>query len=151
MSDKNGVLMFSEAAARAWMLESLELARDLETGRVLARELAERCALAFGEAGALGPLDDPAHWLHALARQLAAEATPAGELVVMRMRAQGRTYWMVADREASRTYAPHVTYHHAIARFERELTRRHTRVVTYRDHRKPTAAAELLARTFGAS
>jgi hypothetical protein len=149
--------MFDEETARAWMREARELARDRCSGRVLADELAERAALAFGVAGEGGPLADPEHWLHRVARDVAERASDAPraptmrpELLVIRVRNHGRTYWMIANgRHCTRTYAPHVSQQDAITRFEDELGVKHERVTVHRDHRPPEGAAALVARTFG--
>jgi hypothetical protein len=148
--------MFDEGRAGAWMRDARELARDTRTGRVLAAELAERCALAFGVAGEGGPLRDPEHWLHALAREIAdgppastLQTAPGSELAVIRLRAHGRTYWMVSNGEATRTYAPHIAQRDALARFEDDVGLKHERVIVHREHIRPEDAAALVARLLG--
>jgi hypothetical protein len=149
--------MFDEDSASAWMRSARELARDTRTGRVLAAELAERCALAFGVAGEGGPLSNPAHWLHRVARSVADDVTlspalrtlPGSELVVIRLRNHGRTYWMVSNGETTRTYAPHIAQRDAIARFEDDAGIKHARVIVHREHHKPEDAAALVAMLIG--
>lgn len=148
-------MQFDEESARAWMRGAVELARDTRTGEVIATELAERCALAFGVAGSGGPLDEPEHWLHVAAATIAATAaeSPADlpELLLVRTRRLGpwRTYWTVSNGETTRTYAPHVTQSVAISRFEQECGKRHARLTIERTHRLPREAAELIEQHFG--
>jgi hypothetical protein len=139
-------MSFDPAEVRAWLRAAVELARDLRTGEVLAAELAERCALAFGVAGESGPLSDRSHWLHALAREEAAAADPLSALVLVRIRHQSRTYWMAGDRGRTMTYAPHVTQRQAVQRFEGTTGRRHAELLVYREHHHPADAAALLSR-----
>ncbi len=75
---------------------------------------------------------------------LTGEASDA--LLIVRLRHQSRTYWMLADRGHSRTYAPHVSQRAAIALFEQETGRTHANHRTFADHRTPAAAQELIAR-----
>lgn len=142
---------FTEDAARSWMRGAVELARDESTDEVLVEELAERCALAFGVAGAGGPLDDAAHWLHRIAREVAAEAAPRGELLVVRIRAHGRTYWCLADGEERRSYGPRVSIHDAVERFQLERGRTYASVRKVPKHHSVTEAQALIERTFSRS
>lgn len=71
------------------------------------------------------------------------------ELLVIRVRSHGRTYWMVGNDQVTRTYAPHIAQQDAINRFEDEQRVKHERVTVHRDHRRPEDAAALVARTFG--
>lgn len=137
---------FVPEEVRVWLRAAVKLARDLRTGEVIAAELAERCALAFGVAEESGPLSDPKHWLHQLAGEAALDAEPLSALVLVRIRHQARTYWMAGDRARTMTFAPHVTQRQAVMRFEAETGRRHAALHVYREHHHPADAAALLSR-----
>jgi hypothetical protein len=77
------------------------------------------------------------------------DSTPL-ELVVIRVRNHGRTYWLVADAAQTRAYPPHVSERVAIARFSAETGREYLRVTTFRQQHTPAAAAQKIKRSVSA-
>jgi hypothetical protein len=73
-------------------------------------------------------------------------------LLLVRIRApKGRTFWLVADAETTRTYTPHVSRREAVARFELETRREHGRLAIQHGHYSFSEARELVRRAFGPS
>jgi hypothetical protein len=72
------------------------------------------------------------------------DAEPLDELVLIRIRSNARTYWMLSDLALTRVYSPQVAEREAIARFEQESGRTHVRLVAHRRHHKPEQANALI-------
>ena len=73
------------------------------------------------------------------------------ELMLVRIRHHGRTYWMASNGECTRSYAPHVSQSAVIERFEAETGARHDPVLLHRAHHKPSEAERLFAKVFSAA